>query len=129
MNDSAQLPICDNLEDEICNGGPLAWKKLIATFRSCPRPCKIISYIHSKVEIYQSDYVDNNPNKVHLALTPNKIKRIETEILVYDVTDMIGALGGSLGLFLGFSFLGLLSDLIDFLQSKLEQVQNHFPTS
>ena len=80
---------------------------------SSTKACKIISYIHSKVEIYQSDYVDNNPNKVHLALTPNKIRRIETEILVYDVTDMIGALGGSLGLFLGFSFFGLISLCID----------------
>ena len=54
---------------------------------------------------------------------------LSEEYLIYDSVGMIGSVGGSLGLFLGFSFLGLLSDLIDFLQSKLYQVQNHFPSS
>ena len=42
-----------------------------------------------------------------------KIRRIEKELLVYDTTDMIGAIGGSLGLFLGFSFFDLISKCID----------------
>ena len=54
---------------------------------------------------------------------------VSEEYLIYDSVGMIGSVGGSLGLFLGFSFLGLLSDLIDFVQRKLDQVQNHAPSS
>ena len=35
------------------------------------------------------------------------------EYWVYDTEGMIGTLGGSLGLFLGFSFYGVISDLLD----------------
>ena len=36
-----------------------------------------------------------------------RIKTVGKELLVYDTNDMIGSIGGSLGLFLGLSFLGL----------------------
>ena len=35
------------------------------------------------------------------------------EYEVYSTVGMIGTLGGSLGLFLGFSFYGVISDLLD----------------
>ena len=95
------------------NVGPLAWEKLTAAFKKCPSPCKSTSYIYSQVEYYESAYVDENPNHMHMSLKPTRLKRIETEILVYDVTDMIGALGGSLGLFLWFSCFGLISTCIE----------------
>ena len=113
VNDSAELPSCTKLADEICNGGPLAWEELIPALRLCPRPCKYTSYTHSQIESFESNYVEKNPNQVHLSLKANRIKRIETEILIYDVLDMIGALGGSLGLYLGFSFFDLISKCID----------------
>ena len=40
---------------------------------------------------------------------------METEVLVYDTSDMIGAIGGSLGLFLGFSFFDVISKCLDYL--------------
>ena len=124
VNDSAQLPICTKLTDEICNGGPLAWANLTTGFKKCPRPCKVTSYIFSQVEGYESGYMEENSDYVYMSMKPNRIKRIVNEILVYDVTDMIGALGGSLGLFLGFSCFGLIStcidNLIDYLSKRLQ---------
>ena len=38
---------------------------------------------------------------------------VKREVLVYDATDAIGATGGSLGLFLGFSFFDLISKCMD----------------
>ena len=32
------------------------------------------------------------------------------------IPDMVGNIGGTLGVFIGFSFLGLLDDLVEFFQ-------------
>ena len=49
----------------------------------------------------------------------NNVRRIEKEVLVYDVNDVIGAVGGSLGLFLGFSFFDIISKCLDYLVMPL----------
>ena len=46
-------------------------------------------------------------------LVMNGRRKIKREVLVYDAIDAIGATGGSLGLFLGFSFFDLISKCID----------------
>ena len=46
-------------------------------------------------------------------LVMNSTRKIEKEALVYDTNDVIGAIGGSLGLFLGFSFFGVISKCLD----------------
>jgi hypothetical protein len=33
------------------------------------------------------------------------------------IPDMIGNIGGTLGVFIGFSFLGLLDDLVEFFRN------------
>ena len=43
----------------------------------------------------------------------SNIRKIEREVLVYDTNDAIGAIGGSLGLFLGFSFFDVISKCLD----------------
>ena len=123
VNKSTQLTSCTKLADEICNGGPLVWEDLGAAWKRCPRPCKFTSYVQSHVESEEIARLEDNPNHVHLVLTANEIKRVETEILVYDVTDLIGAIGGSLGLFLGFSFFDLISICINNFVNFVSQYQ------
>ena len=36
-----------------------------------------------------------------------------TEYLVYDIDGMIGSIGGTLGLFIGFSFLDVIKEIIN----------------
>ena len=47
------------------------------------------------------------------------MKKIQEEVYVISSTAFIGSIGGSLGLFFGFSFLACCSDLIDKLVLKL----------
>ena len=52
-------------------------------------------------------------------LEMNWIRKVEREVLVHDATDAIGAIGGSMGLFLGFSFFDVISKFLDNLIMRL----------
>ena len=54
-----------------------------------------------------------NPLILNFELVMNSVRKIERKVLVYDAIDAIGAVGGSLGLFLGFSFFDLFSKFLD----------------
>ena len=41
------------------------------------------------------------------------------EILIVDEISLIGSLGGSLGLFIGFSFFGYITTLLDVIVDKI----------
>ena len=41
------------------------------------------------------------------------------EILIVDEISLIGSLGGSLGLFIGFSFFGYITTFLDFIVDKM----------
>ena len=111
------------LDDEICTGGPNVWIKLKQSYLKCPTPCKVISYDLSRAGLIPTLYKDVDPNAAILSLQITGHREIAKEILMYDTNDMIGAIGGSLGLFLGFSFFDVISKC---LQKFFELVfQNH----
>ena len=67
---------------------------------------------------YQEDQDEPNANRnVTLAyrIANSKIK-VEEEYLVQDFVGMLGSIGGTLGLFIGFSFLGGSSYFLEHLQ-------------
>ena len=44
VNKSSNVETCNNLEDEICNGGPKYGTRLLNEFRKCLKPCRMITY-------------------------------------------------------------------------------------
>jgi hypothetical protein len=86
VNKSTSLMNYEKIEDEICNAGSKVWNKLYEEFQGCLKPCKIITYKDSKLDICEP---------------------------IYDTNDVIGAIGGSLGLILGFSFFDVISKCLD----------------
>ena len=58
-------------------------------------------------------YHDGALDEASFKIQPGRIRTISKELLVYDANDMVGSIGGSLGLFLGFSFFGSLSNCFD----------------
>ena len=110
---------CNTLEDEVCNGGPRVWNAMPSLFE-CPKPCKIFSYTDSVVEYWHQN---NTSNEVSFWLQAGSIKTVGTELLVYDTSDMIGSIGGSFGLFLGLSFFGIISTLLDKLLQLMINIQ------
>ena len=113
INKSTSLIKCTKLEDEICNGGPKVWNKLWPELPNCLDPCKIITYKDSRLDLYEPQYLNGGHTFSNFELAVNNIRKIEREVLVYDTNDAIGAIGGSLGLFLGFSFFDVISKCLD----------------
>ena len=113
VNESKSLINCNRVEDEICNGGPKVWTLLFDKFSDCPKPCKITTFKDSRLDLVESLFLKTGETLANLELQRNNIRRIEKEVLVYDTNDVIGAVGGSLGLFLGFSFFDVISKCLD----------------
>ena len=114
VNESTSFINCTRIEDEICNGGPKVWNILHEEFQNCLNPCEMITYKDSRLELNEPMYVENSgPTRVRFELVMNNIRKIEKQVLVYDTIDVIGAIGGSLGLFLGFSFFDVISKCLD----------------
>ena len=58
---------------------------------------------------------DEIPNPFNMWFTMQGNKEIHREYLVYDPLDFIGTVGGTLGLFVGFSFYDFIAMIIDLL--------------
>ena len=115
MNTSTPFINCARLEDEICNGGFKVWTSLFDKFSDCPKPCKITTYKDSQLDLKEPLFLKTGQSVANFQLVANKIRSIEKEVLVYDLNDVIGAAGGSMGLFLGFSFFDVISKCLDYL--------------
>ena len=115
VNKSISIPNCEKIEDEICNGGPKVWNPIEEEFQKCLMPCKLITYKDGKLELREPSFLKTGPTLANIELLMNRIRKIEKQALVYDTNDVIGAIGGSLGLFLGFSFFDVISKCLDLI--------------
>ena len=113
VNKSTYLISCSKIEDEICNGGPKVWNSLRDEFQNCLNPCKMRTYKDSRLEFIEPMYDKGGQTLVHFELVKTNIRNIEKHVLVYETIDVIGVLGGTLGLLFGFSFFGIISKCLD----------------
>jgi hypothetical protein len=58
----------------------------------------------------------------------SNIRTVHDEVYILDDIGLLGSLGGSLGLFIGFSFFGYIANIIDtfanVISSKIIKVEN-----
>ena len=125
INNSTSIANCIKLEDEICNGGPQVWSPLLDEFVKCLNPCRFSTYIDSGLELVEMLYLKPRKTRASFELVVNTIRRVEKERLVYDTNDMIAAIGGSLGLFLGLSFFNVVSKCLDSLFNLISSYHLH----
>ena len=50
---------------------------------------------------------------------PSKTRIIHEEVLIFDEIGLLGSLGGSLGIFLGFSLYGYVTKILDALLNRM----------
>ena len=111
-DDRLSLPVCKTPEETIEHLKSIR-RMSRATLNSrlnsnlCPRPCAKINYEFS--HIVQSDFYPKDHKKENRSIITLNYQDVRTRLgnerLLYDFNDIVAAIGGSLGLFLGFSCL------------------------
>ena len=113
INSSFDVKDCDRLDDEVCNGGPTVWKELETRFAKCIKPCRMSSYDQSLIERKEMTYINADKDEASFQIVNSNVSPVEKEVLLYDLSDVIGTIGGSLGVFVGISFFAIASCCID----------------
>ena len=118
LNDSFLGPDCTP-EEEACviNKEFSEWLKIPD---ECPLQCNRTQYTATLTESANLDITDSGVKSADFViLSGSNTKTINQEYWVYDTVGLIGAIGGSLGLFIGFSFFDCICVFIDLLSVKL----------
>ena len=71
-------------------------------YDTCPKACKVLEY-HGEHETSNDQGINIRTIGFDYWMGSSEIK-LQTEYLVYDLNGLVGFVGGTLGLFLGFSF-------------------------
>ena len=100
------LTICQSMEDNTCMFGASLDEVANAT-KYCPIKCTYRQFD----ALVDSIITDNSVIMINFAST--QITTYE-EYLIYDLAGMVGSVGGNFGLFVGWSFHGLFTLLLDF---------------
>ena len=125
INISSNLKDCNNLDDEICIGGPSVWKELQERFEKCMKPCKVSSYDYSVIKIMELTYITDEKNEATFEFFNSEVIQVEKEVLLYDFSDLIGTIGGSCGIGVGISVFAVISCCIDSFSKLLNIFQKY----
>ena len=100
-----KYPYCELGTEEFICANDYAFNYLLNASSSgeCLRPCKINEYF-GKVTYYDDKWGRDTAFSYYYK--PPEAKNIEAEYLIYDNIGVLSAVGGLLGLFLGFSLRG-----------------------
>ena len=112
-------PICTTLDEFQCSHNVT---KTLKGVSNCKPACNQIDF--GLVSEYQED-LDNPDAKRNVTLAYrvyDPIVKVEEEYLIQDFVGMLGSIGGTLGLFIGFSFSGGISFVLHHIQEILEKV-------
>ena len=120
--DKLDIPICKTIEDLKCNFHLLEKYLKEITIDMCPKACSVLQYSETVImgdrhKIYRpngSDYLRRF--SYHLGKLQNVI--VHKEYLIYDFIGVIGSAGGTLGLFIGFSFINIIDGIVNFLKTR-----------
>ena len=75
------------------------------------------------VDAYQDGFTNGTKTGVEVVIYSSRnTKRVKEEMFVLTTEDFIGSVGGSLGLFLGFSFFTYLLEIIQNLYIEIKSV-------
>ena len=99
-----------------------AWSQVVPCFNQFimtryPKTCKILQYsgeVEFDMDLSHMDPPLHGSHVVYLgySFAPPRTVTIHEEYLIYDTIGLIGSIGGTLGMFIGFSFSSTLGALM-----------------
>ena len=125
---ASNITMCKTKDEYDCNFK--LFDKFLAeiTIDMCPKACSVLQYSETIIlgdrnKMYRpnkSDYLRRFA--YHFGKLQNVI--VHKEYLIYDFVGVIGSAGGTLGLFVGFSFSNIIDTLMIFLKSRCSFFEN-----
>ena len=82
----------------------------------CEKPCKSIEY---KGELKKYEGWGGITGLIINMYFPTNEINVQEEYLLYEAVDLVGIVGGNLGLFIGFSFIGLVTKFFSMLNDHV----------
>ena len=121
---SMDLPLCQTKEEFKCADikERLIWWNLKES--ECPKPCSVTEFIeHGKTEDFKN--VKNHEITFYYKFLKKATINVNQEYLIIDALGMIGSVGGTLGLFIEFSFIGIITSTLTFLKTLKQKCTSH----
>ena len=112
------FPLCTEQVVENYNKAISVLPDLLDT---CSKACKTFQYTGTMKQFH--NFI-NNSRDVQLSYWFNSENEVEVfeEYQIYEITSVIGSIGGTLGLFVGFSFFDMSTKLINIFQNNFLNV-------
>ena len=88
------------------------------TTQICKKLCQILQYSGKLVMVYDHKQGPYNFSFRYRFAPPHTAKIFE-EYLIYDIVNMVGSVGGNLGMWIGFSFTGFISNMMIIIQNRI----------
>ena len=93
------------------------WPIIRRQRKKCKNPCHVVEYVGRSQEPIDENGIDTL--NLIISFVSDEVK-IQEEYLIYSEVDLIGIIGGNLGLFVGFSFFEKIKQLIYFMTYHLQ---------
>ena len=107
------------LEDEKCSKEIFIKVFQNITRNECPRPCESIGF--SVKNNWIADLEKSHKFRFVYEFLINEQLQVYEEYLIYDIISLVGSVGGTLGIFVGFSLKDLFSNILNILQNFIMQ--------
>ena len=115
---NVDLKLCQTFEDEEKSFAIFINNYNGETLTSCNASCTQHQYVGIKTS---SKRTKVSPQQIFLTyIFPINEIQVFEEYLMFGVNDLIGTIGGHSGLFIGFSFYGFISTILEYIKRKFE---------
>ena len=111
MKDQSMLKNCTPAEEFCVENDPTVIK-LHYNSSKCAKPCNITQFT-AKLEYKDYGYEKNAQSLYMVIMYQSSDINVIEEYPIYDLSGMLGSIGGSLGICVGFSIFDVLSRIVD----------------
>ena len=128
------MPFCEEYDDDVCSLQSLhefGGSSFLMNYLSlCPKSCSALEYTGSVDYEAFKDVIYSRPSKntTYFSLVvrykPPGTEVVYEEYLIVDFYGMVGVVGGTLGLFVGFSFFNIIPFFIDLIKRMYKKYKN-----
>ena len=120
-NNLTDFPTCLTVEESDCSENVLFTDVMgKATNGLCPKSCTIQEYgggIDFEISKTENE-ISNTAFNISYRFSAPFVMPSYQEYLIYDFNGLVGSVGGTLGIFIGFNFYEIIARFFEYLKTK-----------